>query len=115
VKRWKRFVWAIYENYPDKAKQIFEGMAETSGLSVEQLMLIDQYTELFVASALFGCSSMAVWGEYTVDGLVVHAKNEDMPEFFKAFNDSLAVVIYNPDEGSPLGRLRLAMRVRSKP
>ena len=94
------FARGNYENYPERAKEIFNGMTETSGLSIDQLILIDQYTELFVMSALFGCSGMAAWGEYTLDGSVVLGKNEDMPEFFKEFNDSLVVVIYNPDDGS---------------
>lgn len=96
----EEFAMENYANYPDRAKKIFNGMAETSGLSIDQLVLIDQYTELFVVSALFGCSSMAAWGDYTADGSVVQAKNEDMPEFFKEFNDSLVVVIYNPKDGS---------------
>lgn len=103
--KWSRedaeaFARGNYENYPERAKEIFNGMADTSGLSIDQLILIDQYTELFVVSAIFGCSSMAAWGDYTVDGSVVQAKNEDMPEFFKEFNDSLVVVIYNPKDGS---------------
>jgi len=96
----EEFARGNYKNYPERAKEIFNGMTETSGLSIDQLILIDQYTELFVMSALFGCSGVAAWGEYTLDGSVVLGKNEDMPEFFKEFNDSLVVVIYNPDDGS---------------
>jgi len=96
----EEFARGNYEKYPDRAKEIFDGMAETSGLSIDQLILIDQYTELFVVSAIFGCSSMAAWGDYTVDGSVVQAKNEDMPAFFKEFNENLVVVIYNPNDGS---------------
>jgi acyl-CoA:6-aminopenicillanic acid acyl transferase len=96
----EEFATGNYERYPERAKEIFNGMAETSGLSIDQLILIDQYTELFVVSALFGCSGMAAWGDYTRDGAVVLGKNEDMPEFFKEFNDSLVVVIYNPNDGS---------------
>lgn len=96
----EEFARGNYETYPDRAKEIFDGMTETSSLSVDQLVLIDQYTELFVLSEVFGCSSMAAWGDYTVDGAVVQAKNEDMPEFFKEFNDSLVVVIYNPKDGN---------------
>ena len=94
------FARGNYKNYPDRAKEIFNGMSETSGLSIDQLILIDQYTELFVVSQLFGCSGLAAWGGYTLDGSVVLGKNEDMPEFFKEFNESLVVVIYNPDDGS---------------
>ena len=96
----KAFARRNYDNYPQRAKAIFEGMAETSGLSVDQLMLIDQYTELFVASEVFGCSGLGTWGDYTIDGSVVLGKNEDMPLFFKEFNDSLSVIVYNPDDGS---------------
>ncbi|MCF8128769.1 MAG: C45 family peptidase [Deltaproteobacteria bacterium] len=96
----EEFAMGNYANYPDRGKEILNGMAETSGLPIDQLVLIDQYTELFVVSEVFGCSSMAAWGDYTADGSVVQAKNEDMPEFFKEFNDSLVVVIYNPNDGS---------------
>jgi len=42
----EEFARRNYKNYPERAKEIFNGMAETSGLSIDQLILIDQYTEL---------------------------------------------------------------------
>jgi hypothetical protein len=94
------FAERYYSYYPARIKEVFNGMTETSGLPVDDLILIDQYTELFVLSAGFGCSSMAAWGDYTTDGKVVMGKNEDMPAFFKEFNDSLAVIVFNPTNGS---------------
>ena len=85
------FAMGNYANYPDRGKERLNGMAETSGLSMDQLVLIDQYTELFVVSEVFGCSSMAVWGDYTADGSVVQARNEDMPEVSRSSMTALSL------------------------
>ena len=89
-----------YEIYPLRIKAVFEGMAETSGLTVDQLMLIDQNVILSVLPSFSACSQIAAWGDYTGDGPLVFGKNEDFFDYFKDYDDTLSVVVYNPDDGS---------------
>ncbi|MBU1671523.1 MAG: hypothetical protein KKF41_14685 [Actinobacteria bacterium] len=88
-----------YDKYPERIRKIFEGMAETSGVSLDRLKLIDNYVNL-VAAAQTGCSGIAVWGDYTGEGPLLLGRNFDYPEYFREFNDTLTVVVYNPDDGS---------------
>lgn len=92
-----------YQRYPARIKEIFEGMAETSGLSVSDLAMLDQFVVLSLlpyAPSIAHCSGIAAWGEYTGGGPLVFGKNEDWLEYFKEFDDTLLVVVYNPDDGS---------------
>jgi len=89
-----------YEIYPARIKEVFNGMAETSGLSVDKLMLLDQYVVLSVIPYFAGCSGIAAWGDYTGGGPLIFGKNEDFMPLFKEFDDALVVVVYNPDDGS---------------
>jgi len=94
------FAKGNYEKYPSRIKEIFNGMAETSGLGTDELMLLDQYVVLSVLPTLAGCSVISAWGDYTGGGGLVFAKNEDFDPLFKEFDDALVVVVYNPDDGS---------------
>ena len=94
------FAKGNYEIYPARIKEIFNGMAETSGLGTDELMLLDQYVVLAVLPAFAGCSVISAWGDYTGGGDLVFAKNEDFDPLFKEFADALVVVVYNPDDGS---------------
>ena len=89
-----------YEVYPARMKAIFEGMAETSGLSVDELILLDQNVALSILPYLKACSQIMVWGDYTGGGPLVFGKNEDFFEYFKEYDDTLSVIVYNPDDGS---------------
>jgi len=91
---------ANYEVYPARIKALFEGMAETSGLSVDDLILLDQNVALSIMPYLKACSQIIVWDDYTGGGPLVFAKNEDFFEYFKEYDDTLSVIVYNPDDGS---------------
>ncbi|MBN1167009.1 MAG: hypothetical protein JXA44_07740 [Methanospirillaceae archaeon] len=89
-----------YSRYPDTIHDFFEGMAEQSGIPLEDLILLDQYVLLCISEEEGGCSQLAAWGEYTPSGSLVFGKNEDYYEYFKEFNDSIVVTVFFPDDGS---------------
>lgn len=92
----------IFDLYPKRFQDIIFGMAETSGLKLEQLVALDQ---IYVLPKLSGtdvhCSAIAVWGDYTGGGPLVFGRNFDYPEYFKKFNPYLTVIVYQPDDGVP--------------
>lgn len=90
-----------YTIYPARIRQIFEGMKETSGLTIDQLVVMDNALVLpIMAGEMAGCSMAAVWKDYTGDGPLVYARSFDYAPSFQGYNDTLTVVVYNPDDGS---------------
>ena len=55
----------FYANYPFRFKEILRGMSETSGMSLEQIQLVNA-VELLAATAqnLPQCTGIAAWGDY---------------------------------------------------
>jgi len=76
--------------YPERFRQIVEGMSETSGLSVKQLSSID----------LNYCSAIAAWGDYTGGGPLVVGRNDDIPGLPEGFENYWVFTVYNPSDGS---------------
>ena len=91
----------IFERYPQRLKEIIYGIAETSGMELEKLLVLN---ELITLAHLMGppvdCSYIATWGDYSADGTMVTGRHWDYPEFYKIFSDFLTVTIYNPTDGS---------------
>lgn len=85
----------LYRYYPSRLKQLMEGMAETSGLTLAQLKIVNVVE---FSAAVFNCSAMAAWNQYAADGLV-YGRNYDAPGFQSLCNDIL-VVVYHPSDGS---------------
>ncbi|MDD3845573.1 MAG: C45 family autoproteolytic acyltransferase/hydrolase [Syntrophorhabdaceae bacterium] len=89
---------SLYRLYPQRFKDIIEGMAETSGLSLkEQIMLnaIEHY------GSMSGCSGIIAWGEYTGKQPLIAGRNYDWFEKYVEFAQSLTVTVFNPDSGIP--------------
>ncbi|MFZ2958015.1 MAG: C45 family peptidase [Candidatus Ozemobacteraceae bacterium] len=85
-----------YAGNPQYVKEIFLGMAETSGLTLEQHKIINVIMLGYIMSA--GCSGIGVWGDYTTDGKLIFARNWDLPvkeviDLDPYFN----IVVYNPE------------------
>jgi len=96
----KQIAYSTYHNYPEELEDFFEGMAETSGLTMEQLIMDNSIERIF--SATFsgpGCSAFVVWDEYAADKLVF-GRNYDYTEVFRSFKDYFAVTVYHPSDGS---------------
>ena len=87
-------------NYPFRFKEILRGMAETSGLSPEDLNLINAL-EVIASSELVSpqCSGIAAWGDYSA-GPLVYGRNYDYLPWFKELGEDLALVAFHPADGS---------------
>lgn len=95
---------SVYEKYPQKYKEIINGLAETSGLGLEKAKALNMQ-EMYVSAALVNwaqtqgmqCSGMAAWGPYTSGGPLVFGRNYDLG-FFNA--QYATMTVYNPIDGS---------------
>lgn len=92
--------------YPERIKQIFTGMAETTGLTYEDiaflyygpifLLISSTYQEPVPAS----CSYLAAWGDYTIDGSPVVSRNWDLTDSIMPLTEWYVLAIYRPTDGS---------------
>ena len=90
----------FFTNYPYKFKEILRGMSESSGLSLEELKLVNAF-EVIAAMALMPqqCSGIAVWGDYA-EGPLVYGRNYDYLPWFKDFDDDIVLACFHPGDGS---------------
>lgn len=98
----QEFGKSIYANYPQKYKEIIEGLAETSGLGLEKAQVLNAQ-ELYIGSALVdsykkqnGCTGMAAWGDYGA-GPLVFGRNYDLGPVNHQY---ATLVVYNPTDGT---------------
>ena len=90
----------MYQAHLDYAKQLVQGMAETSGLGLEQQKIVNAL--IFMAIMTPGCSSMDAWGDYTGGGPLVAGRNWDIAPWVNQFNRFMQVVIYKPAGAIPV-------------
>lgn len=91
---------AVFERYPRRYKEILYGMAETSGLGIDNILLINSL-EWFpkINKLSYGkCSGIAVWGPYT-RGPVIFGRNDDDDPAYLTFARPL-VAVFKPNDGS---------------
>lgn len=110
----KEFSSAAFALYPKRLKDITYGMAETSGVDLDKLIILESILGLTFLKAEGNCSALAAWGEYTGKGPLVMGRNYDSTQFFKEeFAPYLNVVIYKPDDGVPTALLCYAGEITS--
>lgn len=99
--RLKTIAYSFYDLYPLRYREIFKGMAETSGMTLDELVLLNAI-EFFpkINHLQYNCSALAVWGDYTKDRSVVFGRNNDDSPFFKEFASFVNVVVFRPGDGS---------------
>ncbi len=89
--------------YPQRQKEIFYGMAETSGLTPDDIFLLYNgliYT-LLLPPVPASCSYLAVWGNYTTDGSVIASRNYDLDDsLIGPFDKWYVLAVYRPSDGS---------------
>lgn len=95
---------SIAANYPQRVKEIFIGMSETSGLSPEDIAVI-YYGPIFLlttapAPSSASCSYFAAWGNYTTDGSMVVSRNWDLDDMVMPFTKWYVLAVYRPTDGS---------------
>lgn len=89
----------LFANYPFKFKEVLRGMAETSDMTLDQLLLVNAL-ELIAGEADFPhCTGIAVWGDYA-SGSLVYGRNYDYFPWFRDFSDDLVIAVYHPADGS---------------
>ena len=81
---------------PYRISEFFEGAAETSGLTVEQLQAVNAVERI---GGLPKCSAAFCWGEYASGPLVI-GRNYDYSDAFALLKDDVAVTVYHPADGS---------------
>ncbi len=89
---------SLYRFYPQRFKDIIHGMAETSGLTLKQQIMLNAI-ELY--GLMSGCSGIIAWGEYTNKQPLIAGRNYDWFENYVEFAQSLTVTVFNPDSGIP--------------
>jgi len=105
---------------------LLAGMAETSGLSLDEVLLLN-CGMVNLADVLLGplppsaCSGIAAWGEFTPDGRLTFGRNWDIDRAgMLKYMQYLSVVVFNPDEGNafanvhPLGNVYLETGINEK-
>ena len=91
---------ALFDRYPHRYKEILYGMAETSGLGLDKVLLVNAL-EWFpkINKLSYGkCSGIAVWGPYT-KGPVIFGRNDDDDPAYLAFARPV-VAVFKPNDGS---------------
>ena len=81
---------------PYRISEFFEGAAETSGLTVEQLQAVNAVERI---GGLPKCSAAFCWGEYTSGPLII-GRNYDYSDAFGLLKDDVVVTVYHPADGS---------------
>lgn len=97
----------IFTTYTPEMRSLLEGMAETSGLSFGDHLLLDASFYLLpglvieAADNAPACSGIAVSAPRTVDGKLYFARNWDMTrEAMLPYMKYIALVAFNPTDGS---------------
>jgi hypothetical protein len=81
---------------PYRICEFFEGAAETSGLTVEQLQTVNAVERI---AGLPQCSVAMAWGDYAASDLVI-GRNYDYADSFGLLKDAIAVTVYHPADGA---------------
>jgi len=81
---------------PYKYRETMTGIAETSGLSLEQVTMVNMVERV---AGITQCSALAVWGDYAADGFV-YGRNYDFFPSFRILSRDIVVSVYHPADGS---------------
>lgn len=89
--------------YPQRVREIFAGMSETSGLAPEDIDILwyGAIFQLMTAPPVpASCSYLAAWGNYTTDGSVIASRNWDLDDGVMPFTKWYVLTVYRPTDGS---------------
>jgi len=94
----------VVAKYPQRVKEIFTGMSETSGLSPEDVAIV-YYGPIFLLTATpvstsASCSYLATWGNYTTDGSMAVSRNWDLDDVVMPLTKWYVLAVYRPTDGS---------------
>lgn len=89
--------------YPQRVKEIFQGMSETSGLTPDDIAILyhGAIFQLMTAPPVpVSCSYLATWGNYTTDGSVIASRNWDLDDAVMPYTKWYVLTVYRPTDGS---------------
>lgn len=91
---------ALFDRYPQRYREILSGMAETSGLGLDKVLLVNALEWFPKINRLsYGrCSGIAVWGPYTNGPALFGRNNDDDPIYFEFAR--MVVAVFKPGDGS---------------
>lgn len=87
----------LYEFYPRRFKDLIQGMSQTSGLDLEEQMMLNAL-ELY--GTMSGCSAIFAWDDFTAGSPLIAGRNYDWFESYTDFARSLTLTVLNPDSGT---------------
>lgn len=99
-----RLLSKSWTGLPKRIKDILTGISQTSELPLKDLVALDCYRAVgyrFI-NKIFpeeGCSYIAAWDSYTLDGRLYNGRLYDWAAF-KDYGEFVTVVIFEPDDGS---------------
>jgi len=89
--------------YPQRVKEIFQGMSETSGLTPDDIAILyyGAIFQLMTAPPVpVSCSYLATWGNFTTDGSVMASRNWDLDDAVMPYTKWYVLTVYRPTDGS---------------
>ncbi len=93
----------VYTSVPKAVKDMYEGIAETSGLKLTEVVIMDNWIPLVLLGRRAGCSSYIAWGSKSTDGTAYMARNLDFPDFSRKLVTNFGVVTVLNPAGSEYG------------
>ena len=91
-----RYMALKYFNYiAEDYQQELKGIARGADVSLYRLLLINVFDELF---NMANCTNLAVWGDFTEEGTVIHGRNLDYIMEDRLY-DRQVVIYYKPQNG----------------
>lgn len=94
--QWREEADTYYASLPCSLKRFFRGMEKGSGLPLDTLKLVCVVEYL---KGLAGCSALAVWGEYTENGLIF-GRNYDYTDAYRVLRNDVVLTVFHPSDGS---------------
>lgn len=96
--------WHIMDDYlPDEYKEEMRGLADGSGLSFDEIAVLNTMPALF--NHMFSCCEISIWGDATTDGKLYHARSLDWsltvpdPETGVNLHENIVLFVRNPEYG----------------
>lgn len=92
----KKRAISLYHLYPQRFKDIIAGMAETSGLSLDEQIMLNSLESY---GSMSGCSGIIVWGAFTKSQSLIAGRNYDWFDKYTEFAQTLTLTVFKPDSG----------------
>jgi hypothetical protein len=92
----------IFDAYAQRFREFFLGMAETSGLSLDQLKATNALEMILIFGADIypqtRCSRVCARSDHACAGYPVYGRNYDYTRDFIDLNDQVVVTVFHPDD-----------------